>query len=329
MFFNAPPYTGPKSDHFDGRHFHNTAPIEHGKASAFLKWMTSRERRAGEGWTRIDPPPGPKPEARVFGDTLRVTLVGHATLLIQMQGLNVLTDPLWEPRTSPVRFAGPKRFRPAAIRFDDLPPIDLVLVSHNHYDHLSVSTLKRIADAHDTPTIVTGLGNRQLLEKHDIGGAIELDWWASTRVNDVTVTAVEMQHFSGRGPRDRDVTLWVGLVVEHPLAGRLLFCGDTGYGAHFARIRERIGAPRVALVPIGAYQPRALMKPVHVDPTEAVQAHLDLGAQTSVGMHYGTFRLTDEPMDEPPAKLVEARAAAGLAEDAFRILPHGVSADLP
>ena len=325
--FDAPPYRGPKSDHFDGRRFFNPAPeVHHASGGDLLKWMLSRKRGP---WRRVHAEPGPPPPRRVEGDALRVTLVGHATLLVQMDGLNLLTDPVWAPRVSPVGFAGPKRFRPPGVRFEDLPPIDLVLLSHNHYDHCCLPTLRRLAAAHDAPPIVTGLGNAALLEKHGIPGAVELDWWEDTRVGEARVVGVEMQHFSGRGPRDRDRTLWLGLVVEHPRAGRVLFCGDTGYGPHFERIRERVGVPRLALLPIGAYRPRWFMKWVHVDPDEAVRAHLDLGAMTSVGMHYGTFALADDGMDEPIADLETARATHAVHPDAFRLLAHGVGEDIP
>jgi len=325
MFFNAPPYRGPESDHFDGKRFRNTNPeIEHASGGDLLKWMTNRDRGP---WRRVDSPPGPKPAERVEGETCRVTLVGHATLLVQMAGLNFLTDPLWEPRTSPVSFAGPKRFRPPAIRFEDLPPIDLVVLSHNHYDHCCIRTLRRLATDHGAP-IVTGLGNLRLFDQHGIPGGIELDWWDETVAAGVRISSVPMQHFSGRGPADRDVTLWMGAVVHHP-AGDVLFCGDTGYGPHFSEIRERLGAPRLALVPIGAYRPRWFMKSVHVNPEEAVQAHLDLGARTSVGMHYGTFALADDGMDEPVEDLVAAREAYGVAPEAFRILEHGLGDEVP
>ncbi|MEM9067741.1 MAG: MBL fold metallo-hydrolase [Myxococcota bacterium] len=324
MFFNAPPYDGPTTDHFDGRRFHNSdEAVGHASGLDLLKWTMNRD--AGP-WERREQPPGPPPPRRVESG-IRVTLVGHATLLVQMKGLNFLTDPVWADRIGPVSWAGPKRFRQPALRFEDLPPIDLVLVSHNHYDHLCVPTLKRLAAEHNAPPIVTGLGNLALLAQHGIPGGIELDWWDRTEAAGVSVTGVEMQHFSGRGPGDRDVSLWMGLVVHHE-DGDVLFCGDTGYGEHFTRIRERVGAPRLALVPIGAFRPRWFMSRVHVDPHQAVQAHLDLGAQVSIGMHYGTFRLADDGMDEPIDELAHARDALGVKEDEFRVIEHGVGCDL-
>ena len=323
-FYNAPPHRGPASDHFDGTRFRNTdRSIGHATAPSLLEWMLNRDMGP---WQRIDQPPGPKPVVEVARGACRVTLVGHATLLVQMHGLNMLTDPVWATRIGPVSWAGPKRYRAPALRFDELPPIHLVLLSHNHYDHLCLPTMRRLWAEHRAP-VVTGLGNAALLKQHGIENVVELDWWQTQMVGDVEITGVEMQHFSGRGPTDRDVTLWMGLTVHHP-DGQVLFCGDTGYGEHFTRIRERVGSPRVALIPIGAFRPRWFMKRVHVDPHEAVQAHLDLGADRSVAMHYGTFKLADDGMDEPVRALAEARSELGVAEEAFRVLEHGHAAEL-
>ncbi len=323
-FYNAPPYIGPESDHFDGTRFRNSNPnISHANAPSLMKWMLNRE--AGP-WRRIDQAPGPKPVEEVAPGECRVTLVGHATLLVQMHGLNMLTDPVWAPRVSPISWVGPKRFRAPAVLFDELPPIHLVLLSHNHYDHLCLPTMKRLWAKHHAP-VVTGLGNATLLRQHGVENVIELDWWQTARVGDVEVTGVEMQHFSGRGPSDRDKTLWLGLTVHHP-DGQMLFCGDTGYGPHFERIRKEVGAPRTALIPIGAYRPRWFMSRVHVDPLQAVQAHLDLGATTSVAMHYGTFKLADDGMEEPTEELASAREELGVAPEAFRVLEHGQPANL-
>ncbi len=321
--FDAPKYRGPLTDHFDGERFHNQVPTEHEGPGAVLKWMATRKKGP---WKRQDTEPGPKPPERVTGKTIRVTLVGHATLLVQMAGLNLLTDPIWAERTSPVSFAGPKRFRPPGLRFEDLQPIDLVLISHNHYDHLCVPTLRRLREAHDFD-VVTGLGNNALFEKEGLGIAHELDWWDQVQTRGVTVHATPMKHFSGRGTGDRDRTLWCGLYVQHA-AGGMLFAGDTGYGPQFKEIRERLGAPRVALMPIGAFRPVWFMNRVHVTPEQAVQAHLDLGAKTSVAMHYGTFALADDGQDEPVETLTAAREKLGVSEIDFRVLEHGFGAEM-
>lgn len=259
---------------------------------------------------------------------MRVTFVNHATVLLQMDGVNILTDPIWSERCSPVSFAGPKRVVPPGLRFEQLPTIDVVLLSHNHYDHLDVSTLRRLADEH-RPRILVPLGNRRVLDRAGVRGAEELDWWQSVEVRDgVRVAAVPAQHFSGRGMFDRDRALWAGFVVSGP-AGSAYFAGDTGFGAHFEEIRDRFGPPRLALLPIGAYRPEWFMSRVHTSPDEALRAHRILGAGTSVGIHFGTFRLADDGQDEAPAR-VEALLCEGAApRPRFWVLGFGESRDVP
>jgi L-ascorbate metabolism protein UlaG (beta-lactamase superfamily) len=323
--FSAPRYDGPPSDHFDGAMFHNAAPIpEHGFGD-FVRWRRTRPRGQWDGFT---------PEvvsstvvARVAGEDLRATYVGHATVLLQTAGLNVLTDPIWSERASPVSFAGPARYAPPGIAFEDLPPIDVVLISHNHYDHLDLPTLKRLASEHE-PSIYAPLGNAALLGKHGIESARDLDWWASAPLaGDVTLTCVPAQHFSGRGMFDRNQTLWGGFVLETP-GGVIYFAGDTGVGPHFGELRERFGAPRLALLPVGAYLPSWFMRPVHIDPREAAEAHRILGARTSLGIHFGCFELADDPPDAPPRELAAARKELGIAAEVFRAPRVGEAFDV-
>lgn len=243
-----------------------------------------------------------------------------------MDGLNVLTDPIWSDRASPVAFAGPQRVRPPAIRFEDLPPIDLVVVSHNHYDHLDVPTLRRLAEVH-RPHVVVPLGNTALLDRVGLRGSTELDWWQSVGVAPgVTVTAVLARHFSNRGAFDDGNTLWASFVISGP-SGRVYFAGDTGYGSQFQEVARRLGPPRVALLPIGAFRPRWFMSPVHMGPDQAVQAARDLQAGTSVGIHYGTFRLADDGEDEPKEELAKALAAG--AAPVFWVLDFGEGREIP
>src|ERR1051325_2471760 len=311
MVVAAPRYQGPESDHFDGRQFHNPDP-QRQHAGSFLKWQMTRERGVGREW--VDAPAGPKPPGRVDGGRVRVTFVNHATTLIQMDGVNLLTDPIWSVRCSPLPFGGPKRHRPPGIRFEDLPPIDAVLVSHNHYDHLDVPTLRRL----NAKRLLTPLGNGALMARHGVERATDLDWWQAIQVTDkVKATLAPAQLFCARALSDRDANLWGGFVVSGP-SGNVYFAGDTGWGSHFAQIAKRFPNIRVALLPIGAYLPRWFMKPAHIDPAEAVEAHKVLRAQTSIPMHYGTFALGDDGETQPVDDLRLAIAAAGNPN--FRIL---------
>jgi len=319
IFFAAPKWRGALSDHFDGERFHNR---ERGRQTegSFLKWQATRE--AGEWPEHPEATYGPKPPERVDGGRLRVTFVNHSTTLIQMDGVNILTDPVWSERVSPVSFAGPRRHRPPGIRFDDLPPIDLILVSHNHYDHMDVATLRKF----DAP-IVTPVSNAALLRKHGIHGAIDLDWWESTKhANGIETTVVPARHFSARAISDRNRNLWSGFVVSGK-SGHVYFAGDTGWGNHFAEIGRRFAPIRAALLPIGSYMPRWFMQPVHIDPAQAVDAHFALGAQTSVAIHFGTFALGDDGEYDPVRDLSTALAENG--NPPFLVLDQGEGRDLP
>jgi L-ascorbate metabolism protein UlaG (beta-lactamase superfamily) len=306
------------SDHCDGRKFHNHVR-QPPQAREVVRWLLTR--RAGAWPTFQDLPHGPPPPERVGQGELRVTLVNHATVLVQMDGLNFLTDPVWSERVSPVSFAGPRRRHPPGLRLQDLPPIDAVLVSHNHYDHLDIPTLRKLQAQHH-PHVVAPLGHRNLLRRHRIGRVTELDWWHGCSLTpEVRVTCVPAQHFSNRGLLDRDQALWAGFVIEGP-SGRVFFAGDTGFSPHFAEIRERLGPMRLALLPIGAYRPRHVLRHVHMDPAEAVDAHRALQASTSLAIHYGTFGLADDGQDEPLQEL-DLALQADVGPEAFWSLPCG------
>lgn len=319
---SAPVHRGPETAHFRGGKFRNLEPFRRDP----LAVMRDLFREPRGGWApRRDEPPAPPPPERVH-EGVRVTFVGHATVLVQLDGVNVLTDPVWSVAAGPRGVFGPRRLRPAAIRLEDLPPIDVVLLSHNHYDHLDVPTLVALQARHPL-RVVTGLGNAAFLRQHGID-AIELDWWGRAEVAGLGVSCVPAQHFSGRGLFDRDRTLWAGFVAEGP-SGRVYFAGDTGWGGHFAAIRARVGAPDVALLPIGAYRPRTMMAPVHIDPAEAVRAHVALGAARSVPIHYGSFRLSADGETEPLERLAAALAAEGVPPEAFAPVGHGEALHVP
>jgi L-ascorbate metabolism protein UlaG (beta-lactamase superfamily) len=322
---SAPGFAAADSDHFAGGRFRNPgAEGRHGFLD-FLRWrLTSRPGV----WERRTDAPGAPPPRTVDGGGLRVTFVGHATVLVQTDGLNILTDPVWSERASPFTWAGPRRVRPPGIRFEDLPPIDVVLISHNHYDHLDLSTLKRLRDEH-RPRFIVPLGNAALLASRGILVSAELDWWQGFGVGEgARVVCVPTRHFSGRGLRDGDRTLWCGYVVEGS-SGAVYFAGDTAAGPHFAQVRERFGRVRLALLPIGAYLPRWFMRPVHVSPGEAVEAHETLGAGASVAIHFGTFPLGDDGETEAVDELRRALTERGVPPEEFRVLDFGEGFDVP
>jgi len=267
-------------------------------------------------------------DVQPLGLDVRVTWVGHSTVLIQSEGLNILTDPIWSERASPVSWAGPRRRTAPGLRLEDLPRIDLVLLSHNHYDHLDLPTLRELHRVH-APRILAGLGVTRLLVEHGITGGEELDWWQAVRLSPrVRVTFVPAQHFSGRGLFDRDRSLWGGFVLEAP-DGPIYFAGDTGFGPHFRQIRERFGPVRLALLPIGAFQPTWFMRYAHTSPDEAIEAHLVLGAHRSLAIHHGTFPLADDGQDEPREALERALARRGLAREVFWTPAPGEGLRLP
>jgi L-ascorbate metabolism protein UlaG (beta-lactamase superfamily) len=323
IFFASPRWRGPVNDHFDGRRFHNLEPGWQSEGS-FLKWQATRERGV---WPKHrDAVYGPPPPERVGEGRLRVTFINHSTTLIQLDGVNIVTDPVWSERVSPVPFLGPRRHRPPGIRFEDLPPIDLVLVSHNHYDHLDVATLRAI-DERWQPPVIAPLGNAALMRRHGIRDAIELDWWDTARhANCIETTVVPARHFSARALSDRNGNLWGGFVISGP-SGHVYFAGDTGWGEHFAEIGRRFAPIRAALLPIGSYMPRWFMQPAHIDPAQAVDAHFALGARTSVAVHFGTFALGDDGEYDPVRDL--HAALAGKGNPPFLVLDQGEGRDLP
>jgi L-ascorbate metabolism protein UlaG (beta-lactamase superfamily) len=321
--FASPRWRGAVSDHFDGEKFFNREDGWQSERS-FLKWMANRERGA---WPEHpDAIYGPPPPERVGEGRLRITFINHSTTLIQMDDVNILTDPVWSERVSPVSFTGPKRHRAPGIRFDDLPPIDLVLVSHNHYDHLDVATLRALQKRH-RPAIVTPLGNAALMRRHSVDDAFDLDWWETAHhANGITTTVVPARHFSARAISDRNRNLWSGFVISGS-SGHVYFAGDTGWGNHFAEIGERFAPIRAALLPIGSYLPRWFMHPAHIDPAQAVDAHHALGARTSVAVHFGTFALGDDGEYDPIRDLNDALAAKG--NPPFLVLDQGEGRYLP
>ncbi len=325
-------YNGPASDHFDGERFFDAAAAKPRRRRELLLWFLQRRLyRTKAKWPDWAPSPfADRPPPRVDGAACRLCYVGHASWLIQTAGLNILLDPVWSQRASPFRSVGPKRVNDPGIAFADLPPIDVALVSHAHYDHLDLATLSRLAAGH-RPRIITPLGNDAIMRNHDAAIAAEgFDWDRRVALGaTAAVTLVPTAHWSARNLSDRNMSLWASFVIDAP-CGKIYLVGDSGYrgGELFRRARQRNGPFRLAILPIGAYEPRWFMRDQHMNPAEAVQAFIDCGAELALGHHYGTFQLTDEAIDAPVLALAEALAAAAIAPQRFRALRPGEVAEL-
>lgn len=314
-------YAGPVTEHFDGLRFFNPGQMSTDRSLGDIwRWRRTSRPAQWPGSVAVQPV---VPEKKVAG--LCVTMIGHATVLVQVAGLNILTDPVWSERASPVAWAGPKRVTAPGVAFESLPPIDVILISHNHYDHLDLATLQRLHMAHD-PLIIVPLGNECIIKKVLPHARIVAgDWHTQVAVNSVlTVTLTPAYHWSARGIFDRRMALWAGFWLDTP-EWKLWFAGDTAYGngAIFHDLHARYGAPDVALIPIGAYEPRWFMAGQHVNPHEAVRIYQDTHATQALGIHWGTFQLTDEAILAPKAALEAALLAENCSLERFRAAEPG------
>jgi L-ascorbate metabolism protein UlaG (beta-lactamase superfamily) len=318
-------YSGPPSDHFDGLHFVDSDGSPPKSIAQLLRWQlgTARQRAAWPVW--VPSPFADTPPSTVTGEKVRLSFVGHASWLIQTSGLNILVDPVWSMRASPFTFAGPKRHNDPGIAFDTLPRIDVVLVSHGHYDHLDVPTLSKLA-AKFSPRVITPLGNDVIMRAADVAIKAEgFDWKDRVELAvGVAVTLVPTRHWSARGLFDRNKALWASFVLETP-AGKLYIVCDSGYGdgKHFRSVAQAHGRLRLAILPIGAYEPRWFMRDQHMNPADAVKALADCGAQAALAHHHGTFQLTDEAIDAPVIALGEALDEAKIPREKFAVLKPG------
>ncbi len=318
--------SNPRPRHHDENGFRNLAPDfkPHNKGFGFLKWQWDRVRgKAPEKPKSYDFKIAPNHDAllQTGAENLRVTWIGHATTLVQMEGVNILTDPMFSERCSPVSFAGPKRKMPPAPAFENLPRIEVVMISHNHYDHLDKSTIEKLGNGprYFVP-LYLGKFLRDLgIKKENI---VELDWWQAAEFRGLQFHCTPTQHFSGRGLHDTNQVLWCSWAVKGERHG-FYFGGDTGYFSGFEEIGEKLGPFDLAILPIGAYLPRWFMAPVHVDPAQALQAYLDVRAEKMLAIHWGTFDLADEPMDQPPKDLRTAAEALGINQEKIWVFQHG------
>ena len=318
------------SDHFDGERFTNREKTRSYSLAERFQWIRSTKLAEWPVW--IDDPKYPAPPREVGLGKLRITHINHATMLIQIDGVNILTDPIWSERASFIPWMGPKRIRAPGVDIEDLPRIDLILISHNHYDHLDLATLRHLSESHK-PTIIVGLGVEQLLASSGFGSVVELDWWQvyDALPNGLKVVFVPARHGSGRGFFDHDKTLWGGFVITST-AGNVYFAGDTGYGDFFGDISKRFGPLRLAILPIGHYEPRWMMEPVHMSPDDAVRAHVLLKSRQSVGMHFGTFHgagaHNNETFDQHVSDLGAALEQRAVPASEFQLLGFGEGKDM-
>jgi L-ascorbate metabolism protein UlaG (beta-lactamase superfamily) len=315
----------PPSDHFDGVRFFDPDGAPPKSLRQVLRWQFGRDRQR-HLWPEWTPSPyADTPPERVEGKAVRLSFVGHASWLIQTAGVNILVDPVWSERVSPFSFAGPKRRNDPGIAFAALPPIDVVLVSHGHYDHLDITTLSRLA-AKFAPRVITPLGNDLTMRRADPAIRAEaFDWQDRVELaNGVAVTFVPTRHWSARGLFDRNKALWASFVLETS-AGKIYIVCDSGYGEgkHFRRVAEAHGPLRLAILPIGAYEPRWFMRDQHMNPFDAVKALADCGAAQALAHHHGTFQLTDEAIDAPMLALAQALDEAKVPRERFVALKPG------
>jgi len=313
-------YQGPPSDHFNGVTFFNPGEtqrrsiedvFEQGIAIKQQPWPSKFSAEQDASIHQI----------HSSSNAIKITFINHSTVLIQTKKINILTDPIWSYRASPFSWIGPARMREPGIKFSELPPIHVVLISHNHYDHLDIPTLERLNKTFH-PVFIVPLGNKNFLNGYKIYNVTELDWWQKFKINNTTITFLPSQHWSTRWLTDINRTLWGSYGIDSD-GEKIYFAGDTGYSTNFKIIRSKWGEPDLSLLPIGAYEPRSLLQSVHLNPQDAIQAHNDLNSHYSMGIHFGTFQLSRESIEQPIKDLTIARQRTHVSDDKFFILHEG------
>jgi L-ascorbate metabolism protein UlaG (beta-lactamase superfamily) len=311
-----------KSDHYNGSTFFNPTQKEKNGFWRTMKLLVSVKFKDWPDWIKNEP--DSKVHWPLEQDEIAITFINHATVLIQAKGINILTDPVWSKRVSPVSWAGPKRSRDPGLSLDQLPHIDLVIISHNHYDHMDLETLKKLNEKF-SPVFLVPMGDKKLLISEGLKRTTELDWWQSFLMKDnVNVTFAPTQHQSGRGLLDWYEALWGSYMIKIGNK-KIYFGGDAAYSTHYSLIKERLGSPDISLLPIGAYEPRWFMKHVHMNPADAVKAHIDLGSKKSVAIHYGTFQQVGEAVEDAVNALKVAKTEEKIDVDSFVALKEGVT----
>lgn len=305
------------SDHFDGERFYNLDPLRKKSFWDLLKWkLNSKPKKWPKYINQKSNYHGPKPRV---SRNLSYTFINHATVLIQTSDFNILTDPIFSKRASPFSWVGPKRHRDPGLSKESLPKIDIVLISHNHYDHMDLESLIYLNKEH-APIFLVGLGNKEFLESYSISNVVELDWWEQYILSPIKIYFTPARHFSSRGLLDRMKTLWGSYVIQ-TTDYKIYFSGDTGYGGHFKLINQKFGSMDLSFIPIGAYEPRWFMRDVHLNPEESVLAHKDLESKYSVAIHFGTFQLSDEGVDDPKIDLIKVLAKYSIDRNKF-VVPN-------